>query len=99
MCAEKFDFSKNPIENLYGTNCFSNAVMKERLPKSVYKEMLAVQADERELTLEVAEVVAVAMRDWAISKGASHYTHWFQPLTGLTAEKHDSFISPTPLRR
>jgi glutamine synthetase len=69
--------------------------MKERLPKSVYKEILAVQAGERELTLEVAEVVAVAMRDWAISKGASHYTHWFQPLTGLTAEKHDSFISPT----
>ncbi|MDR0644230.1 MAG: glutamine synthetase III [Treponema sp.] len=95
MCAEKFDFSKNPIEELYGTNCFSNAVMKERLPKSIYKEILAVQAGEQELTLEVAEVVAVAMRDWAISKGASHYTHWFQPLTGLTAEKHDSFISPT----
>ncbi|MDR0784991.1 MAG: glutamine synthetase III [Treponema sp.] len=95
MRAEEFDFSKNPIEELYGTNCFSNAVMKERLPKSIYKEILAVQAGERELTLEVAEVVAVAMRDWSISKGASHYTHWFQPLTGLTAEKHDSFISPT----
>ncbi|MDR0411951.1 MAG: glutamine synthetase III [Treponema sp.] len=95
MSAEKIDFFKTPIEELYGTNCFSNAVMKERLPKSVYKEILAVQAGEQELTLEVAEVVAVAMRDWAISKGASHYTHWFQPLTGLTAEKHDSFISPT----
>jgi glutamine synthetase len=95
MCADKIDFFKVPIEELYGTNCFSNAVMKERLPKSIYKEILAVQAGERELTLEVAEVVAVAMRDWAISKGASHYTHWFQPLTGLTAEKHDSFISPT----
>ncbi|MDR1126832.1 MAG: glutamine synthetase III [Treponema sp.] len=95
MFADKIDFFKVPIEELYGTNCFSNAVMKERLPKSIYKEILAVQAGERELTLEVAEVVAVAMRDWAISKGASHYTHWFQPLTGLTAEKHDSFISPT----
>jgi glutamine synthetase len=95
MYEEKINFFKVPIEELYGTNCFSNAVMKERLPKSVYKEILAVQAGERELTLEVAEVVAVAMRDWAISKGASHYTHWFQPLTGLTAEKHDSFISPT----
>jgi glutamine synthetase len=69
--------------------------MKERLPKNIYKEILAVQNGEKELTLEDAEVVAAVMRDWAISKGASHYTHWFHPLTGLTAEKHDSFISPT----
>nr|WP_320131463.1 glutamine synthetase III [uncultured Holophaga sp.] len=79
----------------YGSNCFSNSVMRERLPKSIYKELLAVQAGEKELTLEVAEVVAGAMRDWALERGATHYTHWFQPLTGLTAEKHDSFISPT----
>ncbi|MDR2072054.1 MAG: glutamine synthetase III [Spirochaetaceae bacterium] len=89
------DFTKTPVAELFGSNCFSNAVMKERLPKNIYKEILAVQAGERELTLTVAEVVAAVMRDWAISKGASHYTHWFQPLTGLTAEKHDSFISPT----
>jgi glutamine synthetase len=89
------DFSQTPIIELYGSNCFSNAVMKEKLPKSIYKEILAVQTGEKELTLEAAEVVAATMRDWAIAKGASHYTHWFQPLTGLTAEKHDSFISPT----
>ncbi|MDR0707466.1 MAG: glutamine synthetase III [Treponema sp.] len=92
--SQVIDFIKTPIEELYGVNCFSNAVMKERLPKSIYKEILAVQASEKELTLEAAEVVATAMKEWAISKGASHYTHWFQPLTGLTAEKHDSFISP-----
>jgi glutamine synthetase len=89
------DFTQTPVTGLYGINCFSNAVMKERLPKNVYKEVLAVQAGEKELTLEIAEVVAAVMRDWAIEKGASHYTHWFQPLTGLTAEKHDSFIAPT----
>ncbi|MBP1628182.1 MAG: glutamine synthetase catalytic region [Holophagaceae bacterium] len=79
----------------YGSHSFSNAIMRERLPKSIFKELLAVQAGEKELTLEVAEVVAGAMRDWALERGATHYTHWFQPLTGLTAEKHDSFISPT----
>ena len=89
------DFTQTPVSDLYGINCFSNAVMKERLPKNVYREVLAVQAGEKELTLEIAEVVAAVMRDWAIEKGASHYTHWFQPLTGLTAEKHDSFIAPT----
>ncbi|MDR0375806.1 MAG: glutamine synthetase III [Treponema sp.] len=92
--SQAIDFTKTPIEELYGVNCFSNAVMKERLPKSIYKEILAVQAGEKELTLEAAEVVATSMKEWAISKGASHYTHWFQPLTGLTAEKHDSFVSP-----
>jgi glutamine synthetase len=89
------DFTKTPVAELFGSNCFSNAVMKERLPKNIYKEILTVQAGVNELSLAVAEVVAAVMRDWAISKGASHYTHWFQPLTGLTAEKHDSFISPT----
>jgi glutamine synthetase len=89
------DFTKTPVTELFGSNCFSNAVMRERLPKNIYKEIIAVQAGEKELTLEVAEVAAAAMRDWAIAKGASHYTHWFHPLTGLTAEKHDSFVSPT----
>ena len=83
------------IEDLYGSNCFSNAVMREKLPPNIYKEVVAVQNSEKELTLEVAEVVATAMRDWAIGKGATHYTHWFHPLTGLTAEKHISFISPS----
>jgi glutamine synthetase len=99
ICTEEMmdnivDFIKTPVAEVYGSNCFSNAVMKERLPKNIYKEILAVQNSEKELTLEVAEVVAAAMRDWAIEKGASHYTHWFHPLTGLTAEKHDSFIAP-----
>ncbi|MDR1866654.1 MAG: glutamine synthetase III [Treponema sp.] len=89
------DFTKIPITELFGSNCFSNAVMYKRLPKNIYKAIVAVQNEEQELTLEVAEVVAAAMRDWAISKGASHYTHWFHPLTGLTAEKHDAFIAPT----
>ncbi|MDR2027903.1 MAG: glutamine synthetase III [Treponema sp.] len=89
------DFTKTPVAEFYGSNCFSNAVMRERLPKNIFKEIVAVQSGEKELTLEVAEVVAAAMRDWALAKGASHYTHWFHPLTGLTAEKHDSFIAPT----
>ncbi|GHU50519.1 glutamine synthetase [Spirochaetia bacterium] len=89
------DFTKTTVADLYGSNCFSNYLMRERLPKNIYKEVLAVQAGEKELTLEVAEVVASTMRDWALEKGASHYTHWFHPLTGLTAEKHDSFIAPT----
>ncbi|MDR0636672.1 MAG: glutamine synthetase III [Treponema sp.] len=89
------DFTKTPVADFYGINSFSNSVMRERLPKNIYREIRAVQSGEKELSLEVAEVVAAAMREWAISKGASHYTHWFHPLTGLTAEKHDSFIAPT----
>jgi glutamine synthetase len=92
---EGVDFIRTPVAELYGSNCFSNAVMRERLPKNIYREILEVQAGEKELTLEVAEVVAASMRDWALEKGASHYTHWFHPLTGLTAEKHDAFIAPT----
>ncbi|AEF84692.1 glutamine synthetase (Glutamate--ammonia ligase) (GS) [Treponema primitia ZAS-2] len=94
-CEGGIDFTKTPVAELFGSNSFSNAVMRERLPKNIYKEILAVQEGEKELTLEAAEVVAASMRDWAIEKGASHFTHWFHPLTGLTAEKHDSFISPT----
>ena len=83
------------LAELYGANCFSNAVMRERLPKSIFSELLKVQAGKRELTLDIAEVVASAMRDWALERGATHYTHWFHPLSGISAEKHDSFISPT----
>lgn len=88
------DFSEISLEEIYGENCFSDFVMKQRLPKSIFAELKEVQSGEKTLTLEVAEVVASAMKDWAIERGATHYTHWFQPLTGLTAEKHDSFISP-----
>ena len=82
------------VEEVYGANCFSDVVMKDRLPKTIYKEMLKVGNGDIELSKETADVVATAMKDWAMSKGATHYTHWFQPLTGLTAEKHDSFIDP-----
>lgn len=85
--------SASPI-SLFGTHCFSNSVMLERLPASIYKKLVEVQAGGVELSLEVAEVVASAMRDWAIERGATHFTHWFHPLTGLAAEKHDSFIAP-----
>lgn len=88
------DGSAIDFKTLYGTNCFSNSVMRERLPKSVYTELVRIQAGEGELTLGVAEVVASAMREWALEKGATHYTHWFHPLSGLSAEKHEAFISP-----
>jgi len=82
------------IPQLYGCNVFSNAVMKERLPKATYKALRQTIDMGTPLQADVAAVVANAMKDWAIEKGATHYTHWFQPLTGSTAEKHDSFISP-----
>lgn len=90
----KIDFKNTPMSEVYGINLFSDAMMREYLPKTIYREVKLVQKGVKELSLEVAEVVASAMKDWAIKRGATHYTHWFQPLTGLTAEKHDSFISP-----
>jgi len=81
--------------DFFGKNVFNDAVMRERLPKSTYKALLKTINEGLPLQLEVAEVVASAMKDWAIENGATHYTHWFQPMTGYTAEKHDSFISPT----
>ena len=70
--------------------------MKDRLPKETYKELKKTIEDGKPLDPAIANVVANAMKDWAIEKGVTHYTHWFQPLTGVTAEKHDSFISPQP---
>ena len=78
---------------VFGENVFNLAKMKERLPKKIYTEVKNVMENGGELSLETADVVAKAMKDWAVSRGATHYTHWFQPLTGITAEKHDSFIS------
>lgn len=83
------------IPEIFGTNVFNDAVMKERLPKAVYKELKKTIELGKELNSAIADTVANAMKDWAIEKGATHYTHWFQPMTGITAEKHDSFISPT----
>ncbi len=78
----------------FGVNVFNDTVMRERLPKATYRALRKTVDEGLELDLSVAEVVANAMKDWAIEKGATHFTHWFQPMTGITAEKHDSFISP-----
>ncbi|MBN1435557.1 MAG: glutamine synthetase III [Sedimentisphaerales bacterium] len=83
------------VTRLFGSNVFSEAVMRERLPKNVFKVFKQVLAGETELDRSVADVIANAMKDWAIEKGATHFCHWFQPMTGSTAEKHDAFISPT----
>ena len=82
------------VSELFGSLVFNDTVMKERLPKETYRAMQNAIRDNRRLDSSVANVVANAMKDWAIEKGATHYTHWFQPMTGITAEKHDSFISP-----
>ena len=81
------------VADIFGENVFNDTVMKERLPKNVYKNLKLTMEGVQELSLADADVIANAMKDWAIEKGATHYTHWFQPLTGTTAEKHDSFIS------
>ena len=82
------------VSEFFGCMVFNDDVMRERLPKEVYKSLTKTIATGRTIDASVADVVANAMKDWAIEKGATHYTHWFQPLTGVTAEKHDSFISP-----
>ena len=84
------------VPELFGSLVFGDAAMRERLPKDTYKALRKTIQDGKPLDLEVANVVANAMKDWAIEKGVTHFTHWFQPMTGITAEKHDSFISPTP---
>ena len=81
------------ISEIFGSNVFSTSVMKERLPKKVFAEVINVMENGGNFSMETADVVANAMKDWAVEKGATHYTHWFQPLTGTTAEKHDSFIT------
>lgn len=83
------------LTDIFGIDVFSEAVMIERLPKKIYSALKKTIENGEDLDPNVAEVVANAMKDWAIERGATHYTHWFQPMTGITAEKHDSFISPT----
>ena len=83
------------VAEIFGSNVFNDAAMKERLPKAVYKELKKTIELGTELNPAIADTVANAMKDWAIEKGATHYTHWFQPMTGITAEKHDAFINPT----
>ena len=88
------DFAKTPAHRLFGENVFSKSVMKDRLPKPIYKSLMKTIEVGEKLDPEIADVVASAMKDWAIEKGATHYAHVFYPLTGATAEKHDSFLSP-----
>ena len=82
------------VSNRFAAKVFNLTTMRQRLPKDTYKEMLRCIADGKRLDIAVANIVANAMKDWAIEQGATHFTHWFQPMTGITAEKHDSFISP-----
>ena len=84
------------VSEIYGSMVFNEHTMQERLPSATYKQLMRTIKDGEPLNLEVANVVAHAMKEWAIEKGATHYTHWFQPLTGITSEKHDAFLDPTP---
>ncbi len=83
------------IQHLFGSCVFNDAVMQTKLPKDTYKALKKIISQGTQLTSEIANVVANAMKDWAVEKGATHFTHWFQPMTSITAEKHDSFISPS----
>ena len=87
--------NKNTISKVFGSNSFNDTVMRERLPRKIYNALRKTIDESAPLEPEVAEVVANAMKYWAIEKGATHFAHWFQPMTGVTAEKHESFISPT----
>ena len=87
-------YEKVYIPEIFGMNVFNDAVMRERLPKKIYNELKNTIENGERLRSDVADVVANAMKDWAIERGATHYTHWFQPMTGITAEKHDAFLTP-----
>ena len=82
------------VTESFGTMVFNETVMREKLPREMYKKMQATLKKGKRLDIETANVIANAMKDWAIERGATHFTHWFQPMTGVTAEKHDSFIEP-----
>ena len=84
------------VSDYFGSLVFDDRVMRARLPEKVYKSLKKTIDEGVSLDNQVANAVAEAMRDWAVEHGATHFTHWFQPLTGITAEKHDSFISPSP---
>ena len=86
---------RSVIEEIFAKDVFNDAVMRERLPKPIYKQLREIIDKDLELDSSIANAVAHAMKEWALERGATHYTHWFQPMTGITAEKHDSFITPT----
>jgi len=83
-----------PVSQYFGEDTFSHKVMKEKLPKDVFKKIIAAINEDTPLDEETANVVAHAMKEWALEKGATHFAHWFQPMTGITAEKHDAFVDP-----
>jgi glutamine synthetase len=89
------DYTQTPVTEIFGANVFSDTVMRSRLSKATYKALKQTIDEGKPLDASAADAVANALKDWALEHGASHYTHWFQPMTGLTAEKHDSFITPT----
>lgn len=83
-----------PVSEYYGEDTFNNKIMKEKLPKETYKKLMDAINEDKKLDLATADIVAHAMKEWAIEKGATHFAHWFQPMTGITAEKHDAFVDP-----
>lgn len=85
----------NRVDEIFGINVFGDTVMKERLPENAYNDLKTAISQGKSIDRKIADIVANAMKEWAIEKGATHYTHWFQPMTGITAEKHDGFISPS----
>ena len=85
---------RSVIDEIFAKDVFNDAVMRERLPKPIYKQLREIIDRDLELDASIANAVAHAMKEWALERGATHYTHWFQPMTGITAEKHDSFITP-----
>ena len=88
---------KSIVEEIFGSKVFDESVMREKLAKDTYRELEKTIRDGKQLNIKIANAVAHAMKEWALEQGATHYTHWFQPLTGTTAEKHDSFITaPMP---
>ncbi|HPK64617.1 MAG TPA: glutamine synthetase III [Sphaerochaeta sp.] len=89
------DYAKTPVTDFYGINCFTEAEMGKYISDPIIRQLKEVQRGQREMNEELADYIASAMKQWALNRGATHFCHWFQPLTGLTAEKHDSFISPT----
>lgn len=87
-------YEKVSIPEIFGINVFNDAMMREHLPKQVYQELIKTIERGESLNSSIADIIANAMKDWAVERGATHYTHWFQPMTGITAEKHDSFLAP-----
>ena len=86
--------NEQKIDQIFGRDSFNQRIMRQRLPKDLYAQLMLTIEHGEPIDEEIADIVAAAMKDWAVENGATHYTHWFQPLTGQTAEKHDSLISP-----